>query len=131
MRINKIILNSKGQALVILLFITLIGMTVISAAAVVAYGNISAASVVEQGNYAYYIAESGIEEGLLRLIRNPSYTGTAQGQPLSINGGSVTIEISGNTITATGTYNNNVRKIRAETVYSNYTRTITSWKEIY
>lgn len=131
MKINKEMFDSRGQALVILLFVSLIGITVITAAAVVAYGNISSASVVERGNYAYYIAESGVEEGMLRLIRNPSYTGTPVGQPLSIDGGSVTIEISGNTITATGTYNNNVRKIRAETAYINYARTITSWKEIY
>lgn len=131
MRFKKNMFDSKGQALVILLFVALIGITVITAAAVVAYGNISSASVVEQGNYAYYIAESGVEEGLLRLIRNPSYTGTPVGQPLSIGGGNVTIEVSGNTITATGIYNNNVRKIRADTVYVNYTRTITSWKEIY
>lgn len=131
MRLNKETFDSKGQALIILLFISLIGMTVISAAAVVAYGNISSSSIVEQGNYAYYIAESGIEEGMLRLIRNPNYTGTPVGQPLSIDGGNVTIEVSGNTIIATGTYNNNVRKIKAETTYTNYMRSIISWKEIY
>ena len=131
MKFNKEFFNSKGQALIVLLFFSLIGITVISAAALVAYGNISSASIVEQGNYAYYVAESGAEEGLLRLLRNPSYSGTPQGQPLSVNGGSVTIVVSGGTITAVGTYNNNVRKIQVETAYSNYARTVISWKEIY
>jgi len=122
---------SSGQALVMLLFFVLIGFTIIFAAAVMVFGNSSAASITEQGNYAYYIAESGVEEGLLKLLRNPSYTGTPANQPLSVGGGSVVIEVSNGLITATGTYNNVVRKIQAQTVYNNYVLTISSWKEVY
>jgi hypothetical protein len=127
----KLILNSSsGQALVTLLFFTIIGMTIITSAAVFVYENSQSASVTEQGTYAYYIAESGIEEALLRLLRDPGYSGTSNGQPFSVGEGSVTIDVISGTITATGIYQSVVRKIQAQTVYNNYIFTISSWKEI-
>lgn len=127
----KFILNSNsGQALVTLLFFTIIGMTIITSAAVFVYENSQSASVTEQGAYAYYIAESGVEEALLRLLRDPAYSGTPNGQPLLVGDGSVVIDVSNGLITATGTYQSVVRKIQAQTVYNNYIFTISSWKEI-
>lgn len=123
-------INSKGQALVSLLFIVLIGFTIITVAAILVYVNFQSASIAEQGTYAYYIAESGAEEGLLRLIRNPLYPGTPAGQPLTVSSGSAQIQVSAGVITSTGTYNNAVRKIQVQTVYNNNVLTITSWKEI-
>ena len=126
-------LQDSGQALISILFITIIGMTVISSAAVIIYGNIQSASITEQGIYAYFVAESGAEEGLLRLIRNPSYTGTPANQPLLVGLGSAIIQAdsSSGTITSTGTYNNSVRKIQVKTVYNNGVLTVTFWKEVY
>lgn len=127
----KFILNSNsGQALVTLLFFTIIGMTIVSAAAVFVYENSQSASITEQGTYAYYIAESGIEEALLQMLRDPNYVGTPALEPLLIGAGSVKIEVSSGVITATGTYQNMVRKIQAQTVYNNSILTISSWKEI-
>lgn len=127
----KFILNSSsGQALVTLLFFTIIGMTIITSAAVFVYENSQSASVTEQGAYAYYIAESGVEEALLRLLRDPTYSGTPNGQSLLVGDGSVVIDVNNGLITATGTYQSVVRKIQAQTVYNNYIFTISSWKEI-
>ncbi len=128
---KKLIKSQSGQALVSLLLISLIGFTVIAASAIMVYGNTQAASIVEQGGYAYYVAESGTEEGLLRLLRNPNYSGTAEGQPLSVGSGSVVITVNNGLITATGTYQGSVRKIQAQTVYNNGIRTIISWKEVW
>jgi hypothetical protein len=125
----KKINTSSGQALVMLLFITLMALTVIASAAVVVNGNISSASVNEQGNYAYSIAESGVEEALIRMLRDPNYSGSGA-TPMSMNDGTVMIVVSGGVITSTGTYGKSVRKIQAQTVYNNNTLTISSWKEI-
>lgn len=122
--------SSSGQALVTLLFFTIIGMTIVSAAAVFVYENSQSASIAEQGTYAYYIAESGIEEALLQMLRDPNYVGTPALQPLSIGTGSVKIDVDSGIITATGTYQNVVRKIQAKTVYNNSMLNISSWKEI-
>lgn len=124
-------LNQKGQALVSLLFISLIGFTIITAAAILVFVNSQSTSITEQGTYAYYVAESGAEEGLLRLLRNPLYAGTPTNQPLSISSGSATIQVNNGIITSTGSYNKAIRKIQVQTVYNNDVLTINSWKEIW
>jgi len=131
---KSIFIQQSGQALVSLLFIAIIGITIISAAAVLVYGNIQSASVTEQGTYAYYVAESGAEEGLLRLLRDPNYPGTPVGQSLAVGLGSVTIQVNtlSGLITSTGVYNNTIRKIQIQTAVDvNGARTITSWKEVW
>lgn len=122
--------NTKGQALVSLLFISLIGFTIITVAAILVYLNSQSASVVEQGEYAYYVAESGAEEGLLRLLRNPQYAGTPAGEPLLVSSGSAEIRVNNGIITSTGTYKNATRKIQVVTVYNNGVLSINSWKEV-
>jgi len=122
--------KSEGQALITLLFFVLIGFTIISASAVMIFNNIQATSINERADYAHTIAESGVDEALIRLIRDPSYTGTAPGQPLSVNGGSVEISVVNGVITTTGTYSNSIRKIRAQTVYNENVLSVISWEEI-
>lgn len=133
---KKFIKNNQGQALITLLFISVIGMTIIAASAIFIFQNIQGASVAEQGVGSYYVAEAGIQEALLRMLRNPNYTGTPLGQPLSVNtasvSGSVVIQVSTSSgiITSIGTYNNSVRKIQVQTVYNNGVLNISSWKEV-
>jgi hypothetical protein len=128
---KKISNKQSGQTIIILLFITIIGMTIIAATTMSIFQNMQASSVIEQGTDAYYVAESGIQEALVRMLRDPNYSGTPVGQPLSIGGGTVVISTSsGGIITAIGTYNNSVRKIQIKTVYNNGVITIQSWKEI-
>lgn len=127
---KKIIIRQTGQAMILLIFVAVIGITIVSAAAIFVYENLIATSLTEQGAYAYYVAESGIEEGALRLLRNPSYTGTSVGSPLVVGSGTAEISVSSGVITSTGTYNKAVRKIQAQTVYNNGVLTIQSWKEV-
>jgi type II secretory pathway component PulK len=130
MKIKNKIKNQTGQALVTLLFVVVIGITIITAAVIIIFQNIKSSSITEQGVYAYYVAESGIEEGILRLLRNPLYTGTAVGQPFVVGQGSAVISVDGGgIITSQGTYNDAVRKIQVKTLYNNGMLTITSWKE--
>lgn len=129
--------NQQGQALITMIFIASIAITIIMAASVFILQNMKGTSLVEQGTVTYYAAESGAQEALLRMIRDSSYTGTPQGQPLVIyiDGYPVSVDIKASSqsgiITASGTFNNSVRKIQVQTVYNNNVRTITSWKEIY
>jgi hypothetical protein len=118
--------QNGGQALVTLIFFAMIGMLIISAAAVILYTNTVALTVAVQGNYAYYAAESGVEEGLIRMLRDSNYTGSTFG----IGSGSVTVEVQNGIITSTGTYGGKVRKIQAVTVTDSAGTRVTSWKEI-
>jgi len=122
--------NQRGQALVTLLYIMVIGIAITSAIAVIMLVNILGGGTMQQGEYAYYAAESGIENAILKLLRNPSYDGEIVNLE---NGGSVTTEITSQnplTIVATGKYYNTARKIQVQTVYNNNVLTISSWKEI-
>jgi len=121
--------NQKGQSLITLMFFIIIASTIISASSIMLINNIKEASIDEQGINAYYLAESGIENALLRLLRNPSYTG----ETLTTGQGSILIEITpGATpvILSTGTFANSMRKIEAQTMYNEGMLEISTWKEI-
>src|ERR1700722_5696827 len=65
----------RGQALITLLFFAIVGITVTSAAVVMILVNSLSGTKQQQGDIAYDIAQSGAENGLIRLLRDPSYTG--------------------------------------------------------
>lgn len=121
--------SETGQALITLIFFTVIAVTVITAAISVIFANNLSTSNVELGKEAYMAAESGAEDGLLRLLRDPTYSGS-----YNINQGvqtQVTITSGVNkTITSTGTVNGTTRKIEVQTVYNNGVTSVSSWREI-
>ena len=109
-----------------MLFFVIIGVTIISAETIVLFTNILSASTTERGTNAYYVAESGIEEAMLRLNRNPGYAG----EVLTVGQANAVIQVGNGIITATGTYGNTIRKIQVQTVNNNGVLKIVSWKEI-
>lgn len=122
----RIKVNQKGQAIVTLLFIMVIAISIITAVVIVAANNLASGSSLEQGTVAYYSAEAGAENAVIRLLRDPSYTG----ETLNIDGATVTIQVSGNTITSAAEYGNSIRKIEVQTMYNNNVLSVISWKEI-
>ena len=119
----------KGQILVTLLFFMVISITIVSAAVVMIIANTSGASSVERGLEAYYIAESGAENGILRLLRNPAYTG----ETLAVGDGSAEISVTGvepRTITSIGRSGDHVRTIEVVIGYTNNVLEVQSWREI-
>ncbi len=124
---KKCCTNSSGQALVMLLFFMLIGITVTSAAVLILINNVTGTSTAQQSAVAYAAAESGVENALLRMLRDREYSG----ETLTIGGGTVVTTVLNGTITATGTASGATRKIQTQTVYNNDILTVSSWKEIY
>jgi hypothetical protein len=118
--------NQEGQALVTLIFIMVISIAVITAVVIVAANNIASGSRFEQGTVAYYAAETGAQNALLRKLRNPSYNG----EVLTVNGATVTIQVVGDNIVSTAEYGKSIRKIEVITTYSNNILSVASWKEI-
>lgn len=120
-----------GQALVTLLFFVLMGITITTAAIIILITTIRSTTRFESGTEAYYIAESGADVMILQLLRNPFYQGT---QTISVNGGVATVSaMQGNPITilSISQYNNFIRKVQVQTVYTNGKVTILSWKEVF
>lgn len=119
--------NHKGQVLVTLLMFVLVAMTVISSAVTIVIANTRAVSEVQQGIDAYYVAEAGAENALMRLLRDPSYTGETLP---SIGDGTAVITVTGSTIISQGQVNNLTRKIQVNISYNNNQMVVTSWQEI-
>ncbi len=121
----------KGQALVALLSFIIIAITVISAAVIILITNILASGKVEQGIMAYSLAQSGGEDALLRLLRDPAYAGDTMTTPQ----GTITVSVTGTspgpyTIYSSGKVGSFVRRIKTIASYANNTLTITEWKEL-
>lgn len=121
----------KGQALITLLFFSVIAITVTAAAVVILMNNALSGSKFQQGSIAYGIAQTGIENAKLRLLRDPNYTG----ETLPIGNGSAVITVSKSgtnyTIVSKGQINYFVRQITVQAIYSNNLFTVTSTQETY
>jgi hypothetical protein len=124
----------RGQALVTLLFFMIIGLTITSGAVVMMLVNSNAGTRLQEGEVAYQVAQSGAENGMIRLLRNPSYAG----ETITVGSGSATITKSGTgvvndpyIITSTGTAGNFVRKVEVRATYVNNLLQVQSQKEIF
>jgi len=86
--------HKKGTALIILLLIMSVAMSMVGAAVVTIMSATQKTSFAEQGVVALKIAESGAEEALIRILRDPNYSGGT----LTIDEGNATIQVTGSTI---------------------------------
>ena len=121
--------NEAGQALITLLVFVLIAITVTSAAIIVMYVNSIAASKFQEGTTVYSVSESGLENGILRLLRDPNY----MGETVSIGSGSATITVSGTgpwTIRSVGKSGDFIRTVSVDASVSSGIYSFSNWKEV-
>lgn len=121
----------RGQTLIMMLFFTLIGITVVTSATFIIITNSQGNTKLQQSVVAYEIAQSGAENAMLQLLRNPAYTG----EVMTISDGTATIQVSSNsaifTIISTGQSGNFIKKVQVTGIYQNYGITFSPIKEIY
>jgi len=122
--------SQKGSSLVVLLVFAAITITITSAAATVTIVNSTTSSRVEIGQLAYNIAEGGIENALIRLLRDPGYTG----ETLTVGDGTATITVTGTlptlTVDSIGTVGDFTRRIQATAQFTGGVMSVTNWTEI-
>lgn len=128
----KIKNQQNGQALITLLFFVAISTIVTSAAIVLLYESSISTTRLSEGTLSYSTAESGIEEALLRLLRDPTYTGST----ISNEDGNAIIEVSSTgantySIISTSSVRNASRRIQVDIIYNEGVFDITSWREMY
>jgi len=121
----------QGQAMVTVLFICIIGVSIMTGAMYGVYNAIGLSSESELGLLARSSAETGIENALIRYIRDPSYTG----ETMQLDDDRSVIITAGGTpkttITATGSVGSVTRRIQAIVYYNNDgVFTIESWSDI-
>ncbi len=121
----------NGSSLVMLLVFAVVATTVAAAAVAVMINVSQGISRLEGRILASQVAESGMENALLRLLRNPSYVG----ETLPVGTGTATITVTGDsatkTITSIGRINNYLQTVQVIVTYNDTIMTISSWKESY
>lgn len=125
----KKIYSNSGQATVTLLFFMIIAITITSAAIVLMVNISAATSSFQQGSSVSFIAESGIENAIIRLLRDPLYSG----ETMDVGDGTAVITVTGinpKTIISKGRLGNFLRAIQVQASYTDNTLSIISWKEI-
>lgn len=122
--------RENGQALITLLFFVIIGITVTTSAIIIIGVDILSGTKLQQSTIAYEVAESGADNALLRLLRDPTYTG----ETMNIGTNTATITVTGSgpyTIVSTGTVGNFTRKIQIVATYNDNLLTVTSRQEVF
>lgn len=119
----------KGQALTSLLIIMFIGLSVISTFTGVLNNDLTSTTNILEANDAQVIAESGVEDALLQILRNPIYNGGTL--PFTdIGFASISIASTNPFIfTSRGIVGQHQKSIRVTINNNNGIVTVTSWKE--
>lgn len=113
----------------LVLIITLL-VTLTTAAVAIAISTTLDTTTQSLGERALAVAESGAENAILRLLRDPSYSGEVD---LSIGGGSATISVTGTSpyvIVSTGTVGNFVRQVQVIVEDATGVLSVTNWQEL-
>ncbi len=121
--------TQKGQTLVALLFFMVITITIVSAAVVAIFVNVTSTGKMQGSEAAYYIAESGAEEALINLLRNPTYSGGT----IAVGEGEAVITVNGDdpkNIRSSGTVGNHKRTIEVMAGYTDNILRVLSWNEV-
>lgn len=119
--------KKSGQTLVLLLVFMSVAIIVTSAAVVMTIVSSQNTSKLDSGSETYDVAEAGIENALMRLLRDPNYAG----ETLTVGDGQAIISVGSGTITSKGSMGNFSRTLVVTTSYNNNVLTILSWKEKY
>ncbi len=119
----------SGQTTLTLLIIMVLLIILTTAAVALTVTTNRDTTRLGQGEEASTIAQTGLENAILRLLRDPSYPGEAD---LPVDGGSATIQVTGTTtkvITSTGTLGRYTRIVQAEISTVNGVLTISNWQQ--
>jgi hypothetical protein len=121
--------RQSGQTLVALLAFMATAIIITTGAAAVTVANLQSATEYSRGEQALQVAESGVDNALLRLVRDPAYTG----ETLTVGSGTATITVSGSpsyTITSVGRVGDFRRTLQVSATRTNNVVSITSWSEV-
>lgn len=122
--------RQKGQSMVLLMFIVVTLVAISSAAIMMSIVNSGSVTAFENGLETSEYADSGAENALLRLIRDPFYTG----ESYSINGGDIQITVTGQnqkTIQVEASVGQSTKIVEVLADYTDNILSVTSWREIF
>lgn len=122
--------QNGGQTLIVLLVFMVVAIAITTASAFIIANNSRSVGTFESGLVVHQAAEGGVEVGLIKLIRDTSYTG----ESLTLGDVDVTVNVTGTnpyTVDSTASWGDFVRQIE---VVANYpdggSLSVSSWEEI-
>jgi hypothetical protein len=120
--------KSNGFAAITLIIFAAVTSIIVTAATSSIIVNNLTASRFSQSLQAYYLAQSGLEEGIVNYLRNPNYPGGLK----TFEDGTANITISADkkVMISTGTVGAFQRSIGTSLDYSG-NLSVSSWKEIF
>lgn len=121
--------NSGGFALVILLFLMVLAVTVITAAVSLMILGSSSSTLLISADTTKSIADSCIENAIIRLIRDPAYSG----ESLDVNEGNCQITVTGSSdknVSVQANYGNKKKRVEANLNLNNNIVSLISWKDV-
>lgn len=116
----------KGQALLPIIFIAAIALTLGISAVSLIIANLKENFSFREGTKGYFLTESCLENGFLRLLRNPNYTG----ETLQLEDSLCIITVSGDSILSQCNTGKVVRKIQAKVEFVNGQMEVSDIEEI-
>lgn len=121
----------KGQTLASLIIVVAISIIIISSILGMVISNNLATAGIQQAALVRNAAESGMENALLRLLRDPTYAGETL--PALINGYTTVVTVSGSdterTIESVASSLAYRRKITVRITYNENVMVINSWND--
>lgn len=122
--------SNRGQALVLLLIFVGVSIIITTSASIIMTVNSLTSTTFQAGVETQGIAETGAENALLRLLRDPNYAG----ETLTIGSDHATVVVTGEgtkTITSTGVSGSYSRTITVTAIINSSGVTIQSWKQTF
>lgn len=121
--------KQSGMALVTVLIFGVVAIIVITLGITLMIIQTDSSREFASGQEALAVAESGVENAMIRLLRDPSYSG----ETLTLANGTATIVVTNGTtktITVTGQTQFSTRTLQVITSDSDGFTVINSWREI-
>jgi Tfp pilus assembly protein PilV len=123
--------SQSGMALVTVLIFSAIAMIVVVTGISLVTITTQSSREFLQGQEALHITESGVENALMRLLRDPTYSG----EVLTVGEGTATIVVDqfngDRTITVTGEVGSAIRQIEVQSMDESGITSVVSWKEVF
>lgn len=119
----------KGQTMIMLIFFVLMALSITIAAIFIMTVTSSSTTDEQIGIETKELADSAGENAVLKLERDPTYTG----EVYTVGAANITISVTGGATkiaTASATENSFTRKVEIHMNYTNNVLSVSSWKEI-
>lgn len=122
--------HQSGQSLIAVITLVTVGLLIITAALSLNIVNRRVIYFQNRAEQARQLAESGLENATLQLLRNHAYTG----ETFAVDGGQIVTTVTANntsrSIRTTATVGDAVRTFEATGTFTDTVFTLSSWKEV-